>query len=183
MARSKGGRTKQYEGLWTRKKWKMPSAFLSAHLYSVAQIYAWQRVWVIEIISRKAVLFKILAINSMEEPLCISSSGHYYKWWYFSKTEEPLGIFKIYLRSISRRVISLWFLPSPVSFSLLNSVLCIYKGCLQHYFCPCEGYSCHKAPMTCHCLPLSSLLYSLCPCITNQLFCLPTWPSEETMLL
>lgn len=48
--------------------------------------------------------------------------------------------------------------PMPVSLSLLSSVHYIYKGCWQHGFCPCEGYSCHTAPVACHHLLLSSLL-------------------------
>ena len=119
----------------------------------------------------------------MEESLCVSSKDHYHKSRCFFKTQISLGIFKIYLQNISKGIVSLQFLPNPVNLNLLSSAFQVYEGCLQHCFCPCEGYSCHKAPMTCHCLLLSSLLNSLYSCITNHLLGLPTWSSEEALLL
>ena len=83
----------------------------------------------------------------MEESLCVSSKDHYHKSRCFFKTQISLGIFKIYLQNISKGIVSLQFLPNPVNLNLLSSAFQVYEGCLQHCFCPCEGYSCHKAPI------------------------------------
>lgn len=118
-------------------------------------------------------LFKIPAINNMEEPLCIFQ-------WLLSqmmtllKNSDIAGDLQDLLEKHKQRGSRFVITPNPVSLSLLSSVHCIYKGSLQHCFWPSEVYICCKAPVTCHCLLLSFLLYSLCPCIRNKLPVLET---------
>lgn len=160
----------------------MPWALLSAHLSSMTQLYAWKHVWLRGSLTRKRWLFKIPAANSMEEPFCMSSSDHYHKTWCFLKTRISLGIFEIILGKHKPWGRPFAIAPKSSEFQFIEFCMLYLQRLLAVLFLSLWSLQLSQSPVTCHCLLLSFLLYSLCACITHHLLALPTRPSREMML-